>query len=94
MNCQCALHVVACCVLWPAGPQRQESPFNLNTYHHDNNLVTLSEANLFISRFFFSLPLLLSLSLSLPPAVAVIHSLYYPVYPESLTVSSLCPVSV
>lgn len=59
-NCQCALHVVACCVLWPAGPQRQESPFNLNTYHHDNNLVTLSEANLFISRFFFSL--LLSLS--------------------------------
>lgn len=54
INCQCALHVVACCVLWPAGPQRQESPFNLNTYHHDNNLVTLSEANLFISRFFFS----------------------------------------
>lgn len=38
---------------WAAGPQRQESPFNLNTYHHDNNLVTLSEANLFISRCFF-----------------------------------------
>jgi len=32
-----------------AGGQGQESPFNLNTYHHDNNLVTLSEANLFIS---------------------------------------------
>lgn len=63
INCQCALHVVACCVLWPAGPQRQESPFNLNTYHHDNNLVTLSEANLFISRFFFSL----LLSLTPPP---------------------------
>lgn len=33
----------------PASRQGQESPFNLNTYHHDNNLVTLSEANLFIS---------------------------------------------
>lgn len=35
--------------LMPASRQGQESPFNLNTYHHDNNLVTLSEANLFIS---------------------------------------------
>lgn len=79
---------------WPAGLPRQESPFNLNTYHHDNNLVTLSEANLFISRFFCCCsPSLLPPLFLLPfHFLAVIHSLSIILYILHHSQRTNCPV--